>query len=161
MFRRAFVIALVLALLVPSAALAQGGAFGPLPQAAPEPTATPTADKSDDSLTSDLGGRTTLWVIAGGLLIAFVAIGVFISRDARRALPKGHRPDSHRLREQGARRRSARRDAGIADGPTGATMRPPPSHTRVRTRPRPRGRAGHRPHRCRSWRRRPGPARAT
>jgi hypothetical protein len=101
MLRRAFVIAVVLALLVPSAALAQGGAFGPLPQAAPEETATPTADKSDDSLTSDLGGRTTLWVIAGGLLIAFVAIGVFISRDARRALPKDHRPDSHRLREQG------------------------------------------------------------
>jgi hypothetical protein len=101
MFRRAFVIALVLALLVPSAALAQGGAFGPLPQSAPEPTATPAPDKSNDSLTSDLGGRTTLWVIAGGLLIAFVAIGVFISRDARRALPKDHRPDSHRLREQG------------------------------------------------------------
>jgi hypothetical protein len=101
MFRRALVLALVLALLIPSAALAQGGAFGPLPQTAPEPTAAPTADKSNDSLTSDLGGRTTLWVIAGGLLIAFVAIGVFISRDARRALPKDHRPDSHRLREQG------------------------------------------------------------
>jgi hypothetical protein len=102
MFRRALVLALVLALLVPSAALAQGGgAFGPLPQAAPEPTATPKADKSSNSLTSDLGGRTTLWVIAGGLLIAFVAIGVFISRDARRALPKDHRPDSRRLREQG------------------------------------------------------------
>jgi hypothetical protein len=100
MFRRAFVIALVVALLVPSAALAQGGAFGPLPQAAPEPTATPAPDKSSDSLTSDLGGRTTLWVIAGGLLIAFVAIGVFISRDARRALPRGHRP-GQRLREQG------------------------------------------------------------
>jgi hypothetical protein len=101
MFRRAFVIALVLALLVPSAALAQGGAFGPLPQSAPEPTVTPSSDKSNNSLTSDLGGRTTLYVIAGGLLIAFVAIGVFISRDARRALPKDHRPDSHRLREQG------------------------------------------------------------
>jgi hypothetical protein len=101
MFRRALVIALVLALLVPSAALAQGGgAFGPLPQAAPEPTATPAPDKSNNSLTSDLGGRTTLWVIAGGLLIAFVAIGVFISRDARRALPKDHRPGS-RLREEG------------------------------------------------------------
>jgi len=102
MVRRALVVALLVALLVPSAASAQsGGAFGPLPQAAPAPTATPTADKSNNSLTSDLGGRTTLYVIAGGLLIAFVAIGVFISRDARRALPKGHRPDSRRLREQG------------------------------------------------------------
>src|SRR3954454_7436601 len=101
MFRRALVLALVVALLVPAAAVAQGGAFGPLPQAAPEPTSTPTPSKSSDSLTSDLGGRTTLWVIAGGLLIAFVAIGVFISRDARSALPKDHRPDSHRLREDG------------------------------------------------------------
>jgi hypothetical protein len=99
MVRRALVLALVLALLAPSAALAQGGAFGPLPQAAPEPTATP--EKSNDSITSDLGGRTTLYVIMGGLLIAFVAIGVFISRDARRALPKDRRPDSRRLREEG------------------------------------------------------------
>jgi hypothetical protein len=26
---------------------------------------------------------------------------MFISRDARRSLPKSHRPDSHRLREEG------------------------------------------------------------
>jgi hypothetical protein len=101
MFRRALLVVLVCALLAPSAALAQGGAFGPLPQAAP--TETPTPDKSSNSLTSDLGGRTTLFVIMGGLLIAFIGIGVFISRDARRALPKGHRPD-HRLREEGPHR---------------------------------------------------------
>jgi hypothetical protein len=101
MVRRALLLVLLVALLVPSAASAQGGgAFGPLPQAAPAPTATPTADKSNNSLTSDLGGRTTLYVIAGGLLIAFVAIGVFISRDARRSLPEGHRPGSV-LREEG------------------------------------------------------------
>jgi hypothetical protein len=102
MIRRALVIAVVLVLLVPSAALAQsggGGAFGPLPQAAP--TETPTPDKSNDSLSSDLGGRTTLYMIAAGLLVAFIGIGVFISRDARRALPKDHRPDARRLREQG------------------------------------------------------------
>jgi hypothetical protein len=98
MFRRALLVALVCALLAPAAAFAQGDAFGPLPQAAP--TETPTPDESNDSLTSDLGGRTTLFVIMGGLLIAFIGIGVFISRDARRALPKDHRPD-HRLREEG------------------------------------------------------------
>ncbi len=98
MFRRALLVVLVCALLAPAAASAQGGAFGPLPQAAP--TATPTPDQSSDSLTSDLGGRNTLFVIMGGLLIAFIGIGVFISRDARRALPKDHRPD-HRLREEG------------------------------------------------------------
>jgi hypothetical protein len=99
MLRRTLVIVLFVALLVPSAALAQGGAFGPLPQAAPEPTATPA--KSNDSISSDLGGRTTLYIIFGGLLVAFVAIGVFISRDARSALPKHQRGDAHRLREQG------------------------------------------------------------
>jgi hypothetical protein len=99
MFRRTLVVALVFVLLTPAAALAQGGAFGPLPPSAP--AATPTPDQSNDSLTSDLGGRRTMFIIGGALLIAFIGIGVFISRDARRALPKDHRPDSHRLREEG------------------------------------------------------------
>jgi hypothetical protein len=99
MFRRSLVVALVFALLAPAAALAQGGAFGPLPPPAPE--ATPTPDQSNDSLTSDLGGRRTMFIIGGALLITFIGIGVFISRDARRALPKDHRPDSHRLRDAG------------------------------------------------------------
>jgi hypothetical protein len=99
MLRRTLILVVVLALLVPSAAFAQGGAFGPLPQAAPESTATP--QQSNDSNSQDLGGRTTLYIIFGGLLIAFVAIGVFISRDARRSTPKHHRGDPHRLREQG------------------------------------------------------------
>jgi len=99
MFRRTLVIALVAALLAPAAALAQGGAFGPLPP--PEPTPAPTVEQSNDSLTSDLGGRRTMFIIGGALLIAFIGIGVFISRDARRALPKDHRPDSRRLREEG------------------------------------------------------------
>jgi hypothetical protein len=112
MLRRTLATALVLGLLAgPPAALAQsntqqqppGGAFGPLPQAGAAETATPTPDKSDDSLTSDLGGNRTLWIIGGALLLAFIAIGVFISRDARRALPEHHRPGT-RLREEGPHR---------------------------------------------------------
>jgi hypothetical protein len=105
MLRRTLTIGLVLALLAPAAAVAQtnqqqpGGAFGPLPQTGPTETATP--DQGGDSLTSDLGGRETLFVIGAALLVAFFAIGIFISRDARRSLPEGHRPDSRRLREQG------------------------------------------------------------
>jgi hypothetical protein len=100
MFRRTLVIALVLALLAPAAASAQGGAFGPIPPAAtPEPT--PVPDDDSNSLTSDLGGRQTLLIIGGLLLVAFVAIGVFISKDARRALPERHRPGGSRLREEG------------------------------------------------------------
>jgi hypothetical protein len=102
MFRRTLIIALVLALLAPAAASAQGGggAFGPLPPAGtPEPT--PVSEDDSNSLTSDLGGRRTLLIIGGLLLVAFVGIGVFISRDARRALPERHRPDGRRLRDQG------------------------------------------------------------
>ena len=100
MFRRTIVIALLLALLAPAAASAQGGAFGPLPPSTPAETPTPEPSDSN-SLTSDLGGRETLWIIGGALLVAFVGIGVFISRDARRALPERHRPDSHRKRDEG------------------------------------------------------------
>ena len=100
MLRRTIVIALVLALLAPAAASAQdSGAFGPLPPA--QPVDTPTPEPDGNSLTSDLGGRETLYIIGAALLVAFVAIGVFISRDARRALPERHRPDGARLREQG------------------------------------------------------------
>ena len=100
MIRRTLVIALLLALLVPAAAVAQGGGpFSPLPPA--QPTPAPTEEPSNDSITSDLGGRNTLYLIGAGLLIAFIAIGVFISRDARRTLPADHRPDGGRLRDQG------------------------------------------------------------
>jgi len=100
MFRRTIVIALLVALLAPAAAFAQGGAFGPLPPSAPAETPTPDADDSN-SLTSDLGGRQTLLIIGGLLLVGFVGIGVFISRDARRALPERHRADGRRLRDEG------------------------------------------------------------
>jgi hypothetical protein len=107
MVRRTLAIVFLLGLLAaPSAALAQGttqqpgGAFGPLPQAAPTAAPTATPEKSNNSLSSDLGGTTTLFVIGGAILLAFIAIGVFISRDARRALPEHHRPGT-RLRDEG------------------------------------------------------------
>ena len=77
-------------LLAPaSAVLAQSSPFGPLPEAAPSPEPTP-----DDNTSNVLGqdvGRSTLYAIAGGFLIAFIAIGWFISRDARRTLPADRR----------------------------------------------------------------------
>jgi hypothetical protein len=69
--------------------LAQTSPFGPLPEAAPSPTPTP-----DDNTSSVLGqdvGRSTLYAIAGGFLIVFIAIGWFISRDARQSLPANRR----------------------------------------------------------------------
>ena len=113
MFRRTAVIAVLLALVAPSAAIAQQNndnqqnqgtptqPFQPLPPA--QPTPAPTAEPEDDGgfLDSEISGSATLYIIAAALLVAFIFIGMFISRDAKRALPKSHRPDSHRLREEG------------------------------------------------------------
>jgi hypothetical protein len=99
MLARALILILALALLAPAGAAAQGGdPFQPLPP--PQPTPAPPPPEQDEPFGDDVG-RTTLYVIAGALLIAFVGVGVFISRDARRALPKGGRLDAARLREQG------------------------------------------------------------
>jgi hypothetical protein len=113
MLRRSLVIALVLALLAPAGALAQNNEngqgnqgsptqpFQPLPS--PQPAPVPTAEPGDDGgfLDSEIGGSATLYIIAAVLLVAFIFIGMFISRDARRSLPRGHRPDTRRLREEG------------------------------------------------------------
>ncbi|MEA2134418.1 MAG: hypothetical protein QOC68_2327 [Solirubrobacteraceae bacterium] len=85
------------------AVLAQSSPFGPLPPAAPAPTATP-----DNNTTSVLGqdvGRLTLYLIAGGFVILFIGIGWWISRDARNALPSRHRPGAAPVRLTPAERR--------------------------------------------------------
>jgi hypothetical protein len=97
-------------LLAPApAVLAQSSPFGPLPQAPPAPTPTP-----DDNTSNVLGqdvGRGTLYAIAGGFLIIFVAIGWFISRDARRTLPADRRdaPVQERLTPAERRKRERHR----------------------------------------------------
>ena len=95
-------ILLVAALLAPAAAFAQGqqqDPFGPLPPA--QPTPAPEPEQQNDTLGDDVG-VTTLYVIAGGLLIAFIAVGVFISRDARRTTAKSG--GRGRLRDEGPHR---------------------------------------------------------
>jgi hypothetical protein len=77
-------------LLAPAApALAQQSPFGPLPQPA-EPTPAPTPDTTTNVLGQDVG-RTTLYLIAAALLVFFVFIGWWISRDARSTLHEGPR----------------------------------------------------------------------
>jgi hypothetical protein len=117
MLRRIAPIALMLALAAPATALAQtqqqqpprqtptnpSQPFSPLPPA--QPTPAPTPEPEDDGfLDSEISGTSTLYVIAGVLLVAFVGIGMFISRDARKSLPAGHRPDARRLRDEGPHR---------------------------------------------------------
>ncbi len=118
MLRRLAVLTLVLALTAPAAAFAQNQnqeatptatpapanptqPFQPLPPAQPTPAPTVEPDDGGGFLDSEITGTETLYVIGGVLLLIFVAIGMFISRDAKRSLPKGHRPDSRRLREEG------------------------------------------------------------
>ncbi len=89
-----------LALLSPTAALAQdSNPFdGQLPPA--QPTPAPTVEPVEDSSDGDVG-RTTLFVIGGGLLVFFVGIGFWISRDARSNLTADERDDVDRFREGG------------------------------------------------------------
>ena len=107
------VIAVLFTVLAPSSALAQENQgnqgnqstptqpFQPLPPAQPTPAPTPEPEDGGGFLDSEIGGTSTLYFIAAALLVAFIAIGMFISRDAKRSLPRSHRPDSHRLREEG------------------------------------------------------------
>ena len=106
MLRRSLVIAVVLSLLAPAAALAQVGQdpFSPLPPPQPTPVPTPEEDDGFLGLDEEISGSATLYVIAGALLLAFFAIGMFIARDARRSLPDDHRPEARRLREEGPHR---------------------------------------------------------
>ncbi len=103
MTRARLVLVLVLAaLLVPApAALAQGeNPFDGLPPAPPPPapTAAPV-DDPDGNVT-----RETLFIIGGALLVTFIVIGVWISRDARSNLPADERDDRRGPRDQGPHR---------------------------------------------------------
>jgi hypothetical protein len=96
--RRLAALLLCLVLLAPAApALAQDNPFGPLPQAAP--TETPAPDDNSSNILGQDVSRSTLYLIAGALFVAFVFIGWFISRDARRTLPQ------HRVSDEAERRR--------------------------------------------------------
>jgi hypothetical protein len=115
MARLLVLIALVVALVAPAGALAQSSPFSPLPpaqQATPEPTPAPTtaADQQDVS-------RGLLLGIAGAVLVVFVGIGVFITRDARRNLTdadrravergeRGERPEDDRRSTEAARKKA-------------------------------------------------------
>src|SRR3954453_20098908 len=75
-----------LCLIVPAApALGQNSPFGPLPQPAPA-TPTPTPDDNSTNVLGQDVGRSTLYLIAGALLVTSVFTGWWIPRAARRSL---------------------------------------------------------------------------
>ena len=94
-------------LLAPAApALAQSSPFGPLPEAAP--TATPTPEDNSSNILGQDVGRTTLYLIAGALLVSFVFIGWWISRDARQTLHESPRSAEAERRRHDPRERHRR-----------------------------------------------------
>lgn len=127
MRRHAVIAAAVLALLLPAApALGQGNPFQPpqpaVPTTAPTPTATPQGGGADT-------GTRTLYVIAAGLLVVFVGIGVWIARDARRSVPEHHH------------HRGSRAMAEPAPGESGPRKHDPRAKERARKKARAQRRA--------------------
>src|SRR3954452_9481203 len=93
MLRRVIVSAILLALLAPASALAQGNDLLPPTAASPTSTPVPTPVPTPDPA-SQTTGTTTLYVIGAALLVAFLFIGLWIARDARRSLPPHRRQGS-------------------------------------------------------------------
>jgi hypothetical protein len=89
---RLAILTCALLLLAPAGALAQdGNPFdGQLPpsQSTPAPTPEPVDDANQDAV-----GRNTLWIIGGGVAIALLFFGFWISRDARSSLPPDERDE--------------------------------------------------------------------
>jgi hypothetical protein len=86
-------------LLAPVAAAQTGDPLQPIAPAPATPTPAPTQDTSSGAVEDDVG-RGTLYLIGGALVVIFAATAIWITRDARRSLPEGDRPDSM-LREEG------------------------------------------------------------
>src|SRR4051812_22480854 len=87
MLRRVVSAVILLVLLAPASALAQGNDLLPptaaSPTATPVPTPTPTPDA-----TSSTTGTTTLSISGAALLLSFVSAAVGTARAARRSLPE-------------------------------------------------------------------------
>ena len=49
--------------------------------------------ESNDTATQDEVGRDTLWIIGGGVAVALLIFGFWISRDARSSLPPDERDE--------------------------------------------------------------------
>jgi hypothetical protein len=96
---RLAILTCALVLLAPAAAPAQdGNPFdGQLPpsQPTPAPTVEPVADPDEGF------GRETLWLIGGGVAIALLVFGIWITRDARGSLPADEREERWTRRDEG------------------------------------------------------------
>jgi hypothetical protein len=126
----------VLAFLATAApAGAQSSPFAPLPRATPTQAPLPTATPDTSSNGAQETGTRTLYVIGAALLVFFVAIGVWIARDARSSVPE-HRRGRHMMAEPApGEPRERRRDPKAK------------AQSRKKTRAQRRARKHNRPHR--------------
>ena len=109
----ALLVLLALLLPAPASALAQsgGGAFGPIPPA--QPAETPTPEPSDAGTAGDVS-RQTLFLLALGVVVVFVGIGWWITRDARHSLTEADRAAVEGTRAGGPAGRGAPRKQDMA-----------------------------------------------
>lgn len=95
--RRPLLLSLVLLALCAPAAHAQSNPFGPLPvPTAPAATPEPVQDPREEGAIS----RSLLFGIAGAVLLVFIGIGLYISRDARKHLSTDDRRTLEREKER-------------------------------------------------------------
>src|SRR4051812_37747001 len=87
MLRRVVSAVILLVLLAPASALAQGNDLLPPTAASPTPTPVPTPTPTPDA-TSATTGTPTLSIIGAARRLPFVFIGLWIARAARRSLPE-------------------------------------------------------------------------
>ena len=105
MTRWFLVLALSLAVIAPSSALAQTGGgsnpFGPLPPPQQAPPEEPEPQKLETDTGDDDGlGGTAFWLIIGTTGLIFAVVGFLITRDMRRTVGKRKKP-KRRLRGTG------------------------------------------------------------
>ena len=114
MRRRLLVVlpAVVALAVAPAVAAAQTSPFEP---AIPAPAASPTPEPVETTPADEDVGSATLYIIAAGILVAFVAIGVWIARDARRAIPARERAHLGERRDQGPHRHARQTKAKQRD----------------------------------------------
>ena len=118
MARRVLGLLLAVAVLAaaPAVASAQTNPFEPtIPPAPASPTPEPVETTPEDEEI----GSATLYVIAGGILVVFIAIGLWIARDARKAIPARERAHLGQQRDEGPHRharqaKAKQRDRGRA-----------------------------------------------
>ena len=102
----------LLALVSPGAALAQGGAFEPLPPAPPEPAPPPEEQQTGNDEDDGLSSTQQMLIGASGFILLF-GIAWLIVRDARGAAPAEGRGGAPGAAGDAPQPKGSRKPAGV------------------------------------------------